>query len=343
MNGEPPLLRVIDLRKSFPLRRTFQVWRGRQAIQAVNGVSFSVTAGTTFGLVGESGCGKTTVARLILLLERPTSGMIMFHGRSLASFSRHELQWYRQSVQAVFQDPYSSLNPRMRVAHIISEPITAHYRPNKSELRGRVIELLEMVGLHASHASLFPHELSGGQRQRVAIARSLALNPQLIVLDEPVSALDVSIRAQIINLMQDIQDRLGVAYLLIAHDLAIVRHMATTIAVMYLGKIVELGPADEVFHEPLHPYTRALLSAVPIPDPDAKRERIVLHGEVPSALNPPPGCAFHTRCPLAFDRCRAEEPPLVEVGAGRLAACHLVSPAAPAVGSTSDGVRDCGV
>lgn len=325
MTQQLPLLTLSHVRKSYPIGGGIRFWRPRASVRAVDGVSFSITAGTTFGLVGESGCGKTTVARLILLLERPTSGTIHFHGQPLTSLSKRDVIRYRQAIQAVFQDPYSSLNPRMRIKHIIAEPIITHHRLPRPDLYDRVIRLLEMVGLHSYHANLFPHELSGGQRQRVAIARALSLNPELIVLDEPVSSLDVSIRAQIINLMQDIQERLGVAYLLIAHDLAIVRHMATTIAVMYLGKIVEQGPADDIVHEPLHPYTRALLSAVPTPDPDAKKERVILHGEVPSALNPPKGCSFHTRCPFAFDRCRTDEPPLVEVGLSRLVACHLVT------------------
>jgi oligopeptide/dipeptide ABC transporter ATP-binding protein len=327
MTASAPLLQVDHLEKRFPISRGLRVWTPERSVRAVDGVSFAVEPGTTFGVVGESGCGKTTVARLLLLLERPTGGGITFEGQPLAGFSARDTRRYRMAVQAVFQDPYSSLNPRMRVAQIVAEPLTAHRKLNRAQVRARVSELLDLVGLHPVSATLFPHEMSGGQRQRVAIARALSLDPRLVVLDEPVSALDVSIRAQIINLMLRLQKRLGVTYLLIAHDLAIVHHMATTTAVMYLGKIVEQGPSDDLFLDPLHPYTKALLSAAPTPDPDARRERIVLQGEVPSALDPPSGCAFHPRCPFAFDRCRVEEPALIEIAPGRQARCHLVTPA----------------
>lgn len=325
MTTSTPLLTVENLRKHFPLSRGVRFWQPPPVVRAVDGVSFTIPQGTTFGLVGESGCGKTTLARSLLLLERPTSGTISFNGKPLTSFSERDVRGYRQAVQVVFQDPYSSLSPRMRIQQIVAEPIVTHRRMTKAALRARVAELLELVGLHPITAGLFPHELSGGQRQRVAIARALSLDPRLVVLDEPVSALDVSIRAQIINLMQRLQTRLGVTYLLIAHDLAIVRHMATITAVMYLGKIVEQAPSDQLFAEPLHPYTIALLSAAPVPDPDVRQERIALQGEIPSALNPPPGCAFHTRCPFVFDRCRVEEPQLIEVAPGRQARCHLVT------------------
>jgi peptide/nickel transport system ATP-binding protein/oligopeptide transport system ATP-binding protein len=325
MTTTETLLTADGLTKLFPVGRGLRFWGQKRNVRAVDGVSFTIEAGTTVGLVGESGCGKTTIARLLLLLERLTAGSIEFDGRSLSALSGRDVRRYRQAVQIVFQDPYSSLNPRLRIRQIITEPITAHRRAGRRELGERVAELLELVGLRPETANQFPHELSGGQRQRVAIARALSLNPRLVVLDEPVSALDVSIRAQVINLLQDLQSRLGVAYLLIAHDLALVRHMATTTAVMYLGKIVEVAATDELFRNPRHPYTQALLSAVPVPDPDARARRIVLEGEVPSALEPPPGCSFHTRCPHAFDRCRIEEPKLVEVAPRWLARCHLVS------------------
>ncbi|HKQ65455.1 MAG TPA: dipeptide ABC transporter ATP-binding protein [Methylomirabilota bacterium] len=315
------LLEAQALTKHFPVRRGVL---GRHAglVRAVDSVSFTIEPGKTLGLVGESGCGKTTTSRMILNVEPPTSGTIRFEGAALSGLDRGGLSRYRRAVQAVFQDPYASLDPRMRVGTIVGEPLVINERPASSALRRRVLELLDLVGLPERAAELFPHEFSGGQRQRIAIARALALSPKLVVLDEPVSALDVSIRAQILNLLRDLQRRLGVAYLFIAHDLAAVAHMSHTIAVMYLGKIVELGAAAEVALSPKHPYTQALFSAALPLDPGERREEIILSGEIPSPLAPPPGCRFHTRCPHVMDRCRSDEPALAPQGA-RLVACHL--------------------
>jgi oligopeptide/dipeptide ABC transporter ATP-binding protein len=297
-------------------------------VRAVDGVSFAIEQGQTLGIVGESGCGKTTTAKLVLGLEVPTEGTMRFEGRDLQELDTAGRRHYRKSVQAVFQDPYASLNPRMRISAIIAEPLVTNERLTATAVRERILELLDLVGLPAHAADLFPHEFSGGQRQRIAIARALALSPKLIVLDEPVSALDVSIRAQILNLLRDLQARLGLSYLFIAHDLAAVAHMSHTIAVMYLGKIVETGDARSLARAPMHPYTAALFSAALPSHPDERRDEIVLPGEVPSPINPPSGCSFHPRCPRAMARCAVATPTLRDVG-GRLAACHLFDEMAP--------------
>ena len=319
------LLEVRNLVKHFTVGGG--LFGGRPGVvRAVDDVSFTLRRGETLGLVGESGCGKTTTGRCVLRLEQPTSGHIIFEGRELAGLNAEELRAVRRRMQVIFQDPYSSLNPRMTVGEIVSEPLGVHgIVKSAGARRDRVRELLRHVGLLPQHAARYPHQLSGGQRQRVGIARALAMEPALIICDEPVSALDVSIQAQIINLLEDLQSQFGLTYLFIAHDLAVVRHISDRIAVMYLGKIVELADRKALYDDPLHPYTRALLSAVPIPDPEleARREHIVLRGEVPSPLNPPPGCVFHPRCPIAVDRCRQVVPDLREVKPGHWAACLL--------------------
>jgi oligopeptide/dipeptide ABC transporter ATP-binding protein len=315
------LLEAHNLTKHFPLRRgLFGADPG--AVRAVDGVSFTIEAGRTLGVVGESGCGKSTTAKLVLKLEEPTAGEIRFEGRALQTLNADGLRQYRRSVQAVFQDPFASLNPRMRVGAIIAEPLITNEKIDKTKTRERVTRLLDMVGLPARSADLFPHEFSGGQRQRIAIARALALSPKLVVLDEPVSALDVSIRAQILNLLVDLQRDLGLAYLFIAHDLAAVAHMSHSIAVMYLGQLVEYGPAKIVATDPKHPYTQALFSAALPSHPDETRDEIILTGEVPSPVNPPSGCRFHPRCPYVLPRC-APEVPKLRPAHGRETACHL--------------------
>jgi oligopeptide transport system ATP-binding protein len=325
MPADDILLEVRDLVKYFEVGAGF-FGGHRGTVRAVDGVSFTIRRGETLGLVGESGCGKTTTGRCVLQLERPTRGNIVFEGQELTTLGEAELRAVRRRMQVIFQDPYSSLNPRMTVGEIVEEPLAVHRIVTDGTARAaRVRQLLSHVGLLSQHARRYPHQLSGGQRQRVGIARALAVEPALIICDEPVSALDVSIQAQIINLLEDLQAEFGLTYLFIAHDLAVVRHISDRVAVMYLGKIVELADRKALYDEPLHPYTRALLSAVPIPDPELelRRERMVLRGEVPSALAPPPGCVFHPRCPIAIDRCRGDVPQLREIKPGHWAACHL--------------------
>lgn len=317
------VLQARGLKKYYPV--TSGIVRSKPVgwIKAVDGIDFSIRKGETFGLVGESGCGKTTTTRLILLLEKATEGSILFEGRDILSLRRSNLTNYRRAVQAVFQDPFSSLNPRMRVRDIVAEPLVALNRMHGRQVGQRVRECLDQVGLPSASGSLYPHEFSGGQRQRIAVARALAPNPDLIILDEPVSALDVSVRAQIMNLLKDLQENLGLMYLIIAHDLAVVRYMSTRIGVMYLGKIVETGTSEDLFQEPLHPYTMALLSAALPYHPDLPCNEIVLPGEVPSPLDPPSGCRFHPRCFRRMDICSEIEPTLTEMGTDREVACHL--------------------
>ncbi|MFK4509060.1 dipeptide ABC transporter ATP-binding protein [Bradyrhizobium daqingense] len=315
------LLEVQGLVKHFVAERTL-FGRALAHVKAVDGVSFSLEAGRTLALVGESGCGKSTVSRLVLRLIEPDAGMVRFDGRDLLSLDAGALRAFRRQAQIIFQDPYASLNPRMTVGQILTEPLALHGLVPALRRRERVAELLRLVGLEPRLERRYPHEFSGGQRQRIAIARALAVEPKLIICDEPVSALDVSIRSQILNLLRELQDRLGLAYIFVSHDLAVVKHIADHVAVMNLGQIVEMAEADALFAAPAHPYSRALLSAIPVPKPRAKRSRIVLQGEIPSALNPPPGCRFHTRCPYVIDRCRSEMPELVADGIGHATACH---------------------
>jgi oligopeptide/dipeptide ABC transporter ATP-binding protein len=319
--GEP-LLEVRDLTKHFPVGSSL-FGRPQGWVKAVDGISFTINCGQTLGLVGESGCGKTTTSKLILGAEEPTAGAIEFEGRNIAHLDDRQRREYRRKVQVVFQDPYSSLSPRMRVGEIVGEPLETHGQLSRRELQSRVQELLALVGLRPDAARLFPHEFSGGQRQRLAIARALSTNARLIVLDEPVSALDVSIRAHIIGLLEEIQARLAVSYLFIAHDLAAVSHLSQRTAVMYLGKLVEVADSLELCATPLHPYTKALFAASLPSHPDEAREEIVLTGEVPSALDPPAGCHFHPRCPFVMPRCSEQEPELVELSPGHRVACHL--------------------
>ena len=326
------LLEVRNLVKHFPIRQGIIFSKQVGAVQAVDDISFTVRKGETLGLVGESGCGKTTTGRLILRLIEPTSGDIIFDGKNIPQLPKDEMRELRKEMQIIFQDPYGSLNPRMTVGDIIGEPLHIHKLARGAEREKRVRELLEVVGLSAFHARRFPHEFSGGQRQRIGIARALAVLPRLIICDEPVSALDVSIQAQVINLLQDLQREFDLTYIFIAHDLAVVKHISDRVAVMYLGKIVELTDKNELYRNPKHPYTQALLSAIPEADPTIKKERILLKGDVPSPINPPKGCRFHTRCPKVMDICKVEEPEFVDSGNGHFVACHLV-PAAEEKGA----------
>ncbi len=327
MSAAQPLVEVRDLKKYFPVHEGIVIQRTVAEVKAVDGVSFDIRKGETLGLVGESGCGKTTTGRCLLRLERPTAGSIVYDGVDMATLDRRGLSEVRQKIQVIFQDPYSSLNPRMKIGDIIAEPMHVHaIEPNAADRDRRVAELLSLCGLSTRMADRYPHEMSGGQRQRVGIARALSMRPEFIVCDEAVSALDVSIQAQVINLLEDLREELDLTYLFIAHDLSVVRHLCQRVAVMYLGKLVELADCDELFDNPMHPYTRALLQAVPIPDPtvEAKRDHQVIQGEVPSPMNPPPGCVFHPRCALAVDGCRAAVPELREVKPGHWVACTEV-------------------
>ena len=316
-----PLLEVKDVKKYFPIKKGL-LNRVVGQVKAVDGVSFTINKGETFGLVGESGCGKSTMARVILRLQRATAGDIIFDNRNITRMSAKELRPLRQDMQIIFQDPFGSLNPRFLVRDIIGEPLQVHTQMSKKEIDARVVELMEMVGLDPSRRNRYPHEFSGGQRQRIGMARAIALNPRFIVADEAVSALDVSVQSQVLNLLMKLQKELGLTYLFIAHGLNVVRHISDRVGVMYLGKMVEVAPTEEIFERPLHPYTEALLSSIPVPDPRAKRERIVLQGDVPSPANPPSGCRFHPRCPFATERCKQETPSLLQVSPNRQVACH---------------------
>ncbi len=337
-----PLLEIAGLAKHYPVKRGLVLARTIGTVRAVDGISFSLGTGETLALVGESGCGKSTTARLVLRLIEPTTGSVKFEGTDITTLGGGALRKLRRRMQIVFQDPFASLNPRMTVGDILEEPLIVHGIGNKAARRARVSELLGLVGLAQYHAQRYPHEFSGGQRQRVGIARALAVEPALVVCDEPVSALDVSIQAQVVNLLKDLQGRLGLSYLFIAHDLAVVKHMADRVAVMYLGRIVELASKDALFARPLHPYTRTLLAAIPRPDPHRKTAHGVPGGDVPSPMDPPAGCHFHTRCPHAQEKCRVDDPALREISSGHFSACHFaevlppmsalddVHPAAPA-------------
>jgi oligopeptide transport system ATP-binding protein len=327
MDDGKKLLRVDHLVKYFPITQGVIFQRQIGAVHAVDDLSFEIYEGETLGLVGESGCGKSTTGRTILQLYRPTSGNVFFQDKNLVQMRGNDLRKMRKEMQMIFQDPYASLNPRLTVGEIIGEPLVVHKMASGKEVRERVEHLLELVGLNPAFENRYPHEFSGGQRQRIGVARALALQPSLIVCDEPISALDVSIQAQVVNLLEDLQHQFGLTYLFIAHDLSMVRHISSRVAVMYLGVIVELAPRFDLYNNPLHPYTQALLSAVPVPDPviEEKRQRIILEGDVPSPVNPPSGCRFRTRCPLAVDICAEKRPEFREVTKGHYVACHLVS------------------
>ncbi len=319
----PPALEVRDLKKHFPVQKGL-LKRTVAHVKAVDGVSFSIRPGETLCLVGESGCGKSTVAKVALRLIEPSGGAILLDGKDVTSLGANAMRPYRRRIQMVFQDPYASLNPRMTAGRIVGEPLENFEDLRLREREDRVARLFEKVGLRPDAMRRYPFEFSGGQRQRLGIARALALEPAVIVADEPVSALDVSVQAQVLNLLMDLQEEFGLSYLFVSHDLGVVEHIGHTIAVMYLGKIVEIAPKETIFADPQHPYTKALISAAPLPDPRAKRERIVIQGDVPSPMNPPPGCAFHTRCPFAIQRCKLETPALLTKPDGRRVACHLV-------------------
>jgi len=319
------LIEVKNLTKHFPAGPGL-LGAGGDVVRAVDGISFGIRRGETFGLVGESGCGKSTTGRSILRLIEPTSGEVRFDGRDLLSLPSNELRRLRREMQIIFQDPYSSLNPRMKVGETVEEPLVIHRVGSRADRADRVANLLRLVGLEPEHAARYPHEFSGGQRQRIGIARALALNPKFIVCDEPVSALDVSVQAQVVNLLQDLQEQLGLTYLFISHGLSVVEHISTRVGIMYLGKLVEVASSEEIFRNPLHPYTKALLSAIPIPDPELRRERLPLKGDIPTATEPPSGCRFRTRCPIAESRCADEEPELIEVTPDHFVACMVVAP-----------------
>lgn len=329
-----PLLKVEGLRKFFPAKKSF-FGKPLTYVRAVNDISFEVYEGETLGIVGESGCGKSTTGKLIMRLMEPTEGTIQFQGKELTTLPNNEMRQLRKNIQMVFQDPYASLNPRHTIEKILGESLFVHGMKNRQKRREKIYEFLDIVGLSPFHANRYPHQFSGGQRQRIGIARALMTNPQLIIADEPVSALDVSIQAQVLNLMKDLQSKFKLTYIFIAHDLGVVRHISDRIAVMYLGKIVEITDSEQLYHNPLHPYTKALLSAVPVPDPDFEKEEVPLQGDMPNPENPPTGCIFHTRCPFKMDRCETEVPNLTELDQGHNVACHLYT-----VGNGNDDIKN---